>query len=44
MLQEHVVQFVFHYDVCGFSQRCFDVLHDHRGLSVHFMLDVDGTI
>lgn len=44
MLQQHVDQFVLHYDVCGTSKRCFDVLHDHRGLSVHFMLDVDGTI
>ena len=33
-----------HYDVCGTSERCFQVLHDSRGLSVHFMLDIDGTI
>jgi N-acetylmuramoyl-L-alanine amidase len=39
-----VDQFVIHYDVAGASRRCFDTLHDHRGLSVHFMLDVDGTI
>lgn len=44
MLQEHVDLFVLHYDVCGTSRRCFKVLHDQRGLSVHFMLDVDGTI
>ncbi|MEO1128178.1 MAG: N-acetylmuramoyl-L-alanine amidase [Planctomycetota bacterium] len=44
LLQREVDQFVIHYDVCGTSQRCFDVLHDHRGLSVHFMLDIDGTI
>lgn len=43
-LQDVVDQFVLHYDVCGTSQRCFQVLHDSRGLSVHFMLDVDGTI
>lgn len=43
-LQGVVDQFVIHYDVCGTSQRCFRVLHDMRGLSVHFMLDVDGTI
>jgi N-acetylmuramoyl-L-alanine amidase len=43
-LQEHVDLFVLHYDVCGTSQRCFKVLHDLRGLSVHFMLDLDGTI
>ena len=44
LLQGQVDQFVMHYDVCGFSRRCFQVLHDARGLSVHFMLDVDGTI
>jgi N-acetyl-anhydromuramyl-L-alanine amidase AmpD len=44
LLQEKVDQFVYHYDVCGTSQRCFAVLHDNRGLSVHFMLDLDGTI
>jgi N-acetyl-anhydromuramyl-L-alanine amidase AmpD len=43
-LQRVVDQFVLHYDVCGISKACFDVLHDRRGLSVHFMLDVDGTI
>ncbi len=43
-LQEQVDLFVIHYDVCGTSRRCFKVLHDLRGLSVHFMLDVDGTI
>lgn len=44
LLQEVVDQFVIHYDVCGTSRTCFKVLHDLRGLSVHFMLDVDGTI
>ncbi len=44
LLQEHVDQFVLHYDVCGTSRQCFRVLHDLRGLSVHFMLDLDGTI
>jgi N-acetylmuramoyl-L-alanine amidase len=39
-----VDQFVLHYDVCGTSRICFRVLHDMRGLSVHFMLDIDGTI
>src|SRR5688572_970258 len=43
-LQRVVDQFVLHYDVCGVSRQCFNVLHDHRGLSVHFMLDLDGTI
>jgi N-acetyl-anhydromuramyl-L-alanine amidase AmpD len=44
LLQEKVDQFVLHYDVCGTSRQCFNILHDHRGLSVHFMLDLDGTI
>ena len=43
-LQRVVDQFVIHYDVCGTSQYCFEVLHDHRSLSVHFLLDTDGTI
>lgn len=43
-VQRHVDQFVLHYDVCGCSRQCFNILHDHRGLSVHFMLDLDGTI
>ncbi len=43
-LQKVVDQFVIHFDVCGCSQTCFRVLHDERDLSVHFMLDVDGTI
>jgi len=44
LLQEKIDQFVLHFDVCGTSAQCFYVLHDLRGLSVHFMLDVDGTI
>ena len=43
-LRAVVDQFVLHYDVCGTSRTCFRVLQDGRGLSVHFMLDVDGTI
>jgi N-acetyl-anhydromuramyl-L-alanine amidase AmpD len=43
-LQSIVDQFVLHFDVCGISKACFNVLHDHRDLSVHFMLDLDGTI
>lgn len=43
-LQRVVDQFVIHYDVCGTSRTCFRVLHDVRGLSVHFLLDIDGTI
>jgi N-acetylmuramoyl-L-alanine amidase len=44
LLQNVVDQFVIHYDVAGTSRRCFQTLHDNRGLSVQFMLDVDGTI
>jgi N-acetylmuramoyl-L-alanine amidase len=44
LLQQVVDQFVIHFDVCGTSRRCFEVLQDRRGLSVHFMLDLDGTI
>jgi N-acetyl-anhydromuramyl-L-alanine amidase AmpD len=43
-LRNRVDQFVYHYDVAGTSRTCFKVLHDNRGLSVHFMLDLDGTI
>jgi N-acetylmuramoyl-L-alanine amidase len=43
-LQQKVDQFVYHFDVTGTSSQCFFILHDVRGLSVHFMLDVDGTI
>ncbi len=39
-----VDQFVLHYDVCGNSRTCFEVLHHRRGLSVHFLLDIDGTL
>lgn len=44
MLQQVVDQFVLHFDVCGVSRQCFNILQDHRDLSVHFMLDLDGTV
>ncbi len=44
LLREKVDQFVLHYDASGTSRQCFKVLHDQRCLSVHFMLDLDGTI
>ncbi|MCC6677535.1 MAG: N-acetylmuramoyl-L-alanine amidase [Phycisphaerales bacterium] len=44
LLRRHVDQFVIHYDAAGTSRTCFRILHDLRGLSVHFMLDLDGTI
>ncbi|MEM7306452.1 MAG: peptidoglycan recognition family protein [Planctomycetota bacterium] len=43
-LRDVVDQLVLHYDVCGVSRRCFRVLQDLRKLSVHFLLDIDGTI
>jgi N-acetyl-anhydromuramyl-L-alanine amidase AmpD len=43
-LQKYVDQFVLHYDEAGTSRTCFKILQDDRGLSVHFMLDLDGTI
>jgi hypothetical protein len=43
-LQKQVDQFVIHYDVVGTSRGCFRILQDVRGLSVHFMLDNDGTL
>jgi N-acetylmuramoyl-L-alanine amidase len=43
-LQNVVDQFVLHYDASGTSRQCFRVLHDMRGLSVHFLLDLDGTV
>eukprot|EP01102_Stenamoeba_stenopodia_P021614 TRINITY_DN8765_c0_g1_i1.p1 TRINITY_DN8765_c0_g1~~TRINITY_DN8765_c0_g1_i1.p1 ORF type:complete len:347 (+),score=65.22 TRINITY_DN8765_c0_g1_i1:93-1133(+) len=44
LLQETVDLFVYHYDVAGYSKQTFEVLQDERDLSVHFMLDLDGTI
>jgi len=39
-----VKQFVVHHDGCSSAEMCFDVLQNERGLSVHFLLDNDGTI
>jgi N-acetylmuramoyl-L-alanine amidase len=44
MLQRVVDQLVIHFDAAGTSRRCFEILQDQRGLSVHFMLDLDGTV
>lgn len=43
-LGEVVHLLVIHYDVAGTSRRCFQILQDMRHLSVHFLLDVDGTL
>jgi N-acetylmuramoyl-L-alanine amidase len=39
-----ISQFVVHHDGCFDSRTCFHVLHNERGLSVHFLIDWDGTI
>ena len=44
LLKENIDQLVFHYDVDGTSRGCFRSLQDGRGLSVHFMVDLDGTV
>ena len=33
-----------HHDGCNTADMCFSVLQNERGLSVHFLLDNDGTI
>jgi len=43
-LQQVVKQFVVHHDGMGTSRDCFRVLHDERGLSVHFLIDNNGDI
>jgi N-acetyl-anhydromuramyl-L-alanine amidase AmpD len=43
-LRQVVRQFVVHHDGCQDSKTCFQVLHNERGLSVHFLIDNDGTI
>ncbi|MEZ5988323.1 MAG: peptidoglycan recognition family protein [Planctomycetota bacterium] len=43
-LRRQVDQVVVHYDAAGTSRRCFRILQDLRGLSCHFLIDVDGTV
>lgn len=43
-LQAVVHQVVLHYDAAGTSAQAFEVLHDRRGLSAHFLVDLDGTV
>ncbi len=43
-LRRQVDQIVIHYDAAGTSRACFRILHDVRGLSAHFLIDLDGTI
>ena len=39
-----IKQFVVHLDGCANAEMCFNVLHNERGLSCHFILDNDGTL
>jgi N-acetylmuramoyl-L-alanine amidase len=43
-LKRVVRQVVVHLDGCTSARLCFHVLHNQHGLSVHFMVDNDGTI
>ena len=43
-LRQVARQFVVHLDGLRNARQCFNVLHNERGLSVHFMVDNDGTI
>ncbi len=43
-LRQVARQVVVHFDGCPDAASCFKVLHDERGLSVHFLVDNDGTI
>jgi murein DD-endopeptidase MepM/ murein hydrolase activator NlpD len=42
--QSVIKQFVVHLDGCASAEMCFNVLHNERGLSCHFILDNDGTL
>ncbi len=42
-LRGFIDQLVLHYDNIGLSKLCFEILQ-RRGLSVHFMIDIDGTV
>lgn len=44
ILQQLIRQLVVHHDGADSSAECFHILHDERGLSVHFLIDTDGTI
>ncbi len=44
LIERNVDRIVMHYDAAGTSSRCFEILHDDRGLSAHFLVDLDGVI
>ena len=43
-VQAVIRQFIVHHDGVDNSETCFNVLHNERGLSCHFLIDNDGTI
>jgi N-acetyl-anhydromuramyl-L-alanine amidase AmpD len=43
-VQSIVRMFTVHHDGCPNAKTCFQVLHDERGISCHFIIDNDGTI
>lgn len=43
-LKRIIRQCVIHHDGAESSLQCFDILHNERGLSAHFLVDGDGTI
>ncbi|ACY15883.1 peptidoglycan recognition protein family protein [Haliangium ochraceum] len=43
-VQNSIRQFIVHHDGCPSAKVCFNVLHNERGLSCHFLMDNDGTI
>ncbi|MCE9571570.1 MAG: N-acetylmuramoyl-L-alanine amidase [Deltaproteobacteria bacterium] len=43
-VQAVITQFVFHHDGLEDAASCWEVLHNERGLSCHFLCDNDGTI
>jgi hypothetical protein len=42
--QRAIRKFVLHHDGVNSSKVCWNVLHNERGLSCHFLIDNDGTI
>lgn len=43
-VQKVIKKFVLHHDGVDSARTCWNVLHNERGLSCHFLIDNDGTI
>jgi N-acetyl-anhydromuramyl-L-alanine amidase AmpD len=43
-VRQLIRKFVVHHDGCADAKMCFNVLHNERGLSCHFLIDNDGKI